>query len=289
MVPMIDRYLLRYFLAVIDQGNFSRAATQCGVSQPSLSVGIARLERDLGCSLFERSSRRVELTAHGVRLAAHARRIEADFLLAEALGDAESAPLRLRLGVIATLPTRWIEAAINRIRAQLPALKLELVEGREAELQTRLDRGRIDAALTLVRDPGSRAIAIFDEGYALAMAESHPLAARESVAAEEVADNVMLVRRQCEVLAQTSRHFTTRGVRPFMAARSLSDDRILAYVRAGLGITLMPCSYAHEGIAMPRLAGFDLRRTIGLVTAPKRDSPAARTMLETIATTLAPR
>ena len=94
MVPMIDRYLLRYFLAVIDQGNFSRAAAQCGVSQPSLSVGIARLERDLGCSLFERSSRRVELTAHGVRLAAHARRIEAHFLLAEALGGAEIAPLR---------------------------------------------------------------------------------------------------------------------------------------------------------------------------------------------------
>ena len=75
---MIDRYHLRYFLAVIDQGNFSKAAATCNVSQPTLSVGIAKIEKMLGQTLFLRTNRRVELTDAGARLASHARRIEAE-------------------------------------------------------------------------------------------------------------------------------------------------------------------------------------------------------------------
>ena len=75
---MIERYLLRYFLAVVDQGNFSRAAAHCLVSQPTLSVGIAKLEQAVGAPLFLRSNQRVELTEAGSRLLSHARRIERD-------------------------------------------------------------------------------------------------------------------------------------------------------------------------------------------------------------------
>ncbi|MCP1472322.1 DNA-binding transcriptional LysR family regulator [Sphingobium sp. OAS761] len=88
---MLDRYLLRYFLAVVDQGNFSRAAAHCTMSQPMLSVGIARLERTLGMALFVRSNQRVELTGGGTRFLAHARRIEREFNLAmQSMGMADS-------------------------------------------------------------------------------------------------------------------------------------------------------------------------------------------------------
>lgn len=76
---MSDRYLLRYFLAVIDQGNFSKAAAHCNVLQPTLSAGIAKLESSLGRPLFNRTNRLVELTGAVVSLAGHARRIEAEF------------------------------------------------------------------------------------------------------------------------------------------------------------------------------------------------------------------
>ncbi|HLZ99343.1 MAG TPA: LysR family transcriptional regulator, partial [Steroidobacteraceae bacterium] len=62
---MIDRYLLRYFLAVIDCGSFSKAAKQLNVAQPTLSVGIGKLERLLGASLFQRTSKRVNITEAG--------------------------------------------------------------------------------------------------------------------------------------------------------------------------------------------------------------------------------
>lgn len=264
---MIDSYLVRYFLAVVDEGNFSRAAQRCGVSQPTLSVGIAKLENTLGHLLFNRTNRRVELTAAGARFAIHARRIETELAVAlQAMSDVAASKL-IRLGVISTIPTSWIEAATHLAR-RTDGEKLELVEGRMRDLLPRLERGRVDVVIgTLGTDRRERET-LFEEGYALALAKTHPLALRRSVEAEEIADADMLVRRHCEALADVSRFFTQHGSRPFFAARVLNDDRALAYVRAGLGITVMPQGFAGSGIAMPRLGGFDLRRRIGILAEP---------------------
>src|SRR5688572_14365410 len=102
---MIDRYLLRYFLAVVDRGTFSRAAQQVNVAQPTLSVGIAKLERLLGTPLFHRSSQRVHLTEAGSRFAVHARRIENEFNLAESAVSGMQSLRTLRIGALSTIPT----------------------------------------------------------------------------------------------------------------------------------------------------------------------------------------
>jgi LysR family transcriptional regulator, hydrogen peroxide-inducible genes activator len=286
---MIDRYLLRYFLAVIDQGNFSKAATTCNVSQPTLSVGIAKLEQLLGQPLFLRTNRRVELTEAGARLAPHARRIEAEFAQAEREVRQADVEPALRLGVITSLPAHWIETVLHRHRASGSAGPIEIVEARERDLTERLARGRIDAALGIVREADGRfeAEPLFTEGYALALSARHPLAALELIEAEQLAHEPMIVRRHCELLADTSRHFTARGVRPFFPARTTSDDRALGYVRAGLGVTVMPDCFTAEGVVRPRLTDFGFTRTIGLLYAPHahgmRDAPALRTLRTVIA------
>ncbi|TVV74985.1 LysR family transcriptional regulator [Sphingomonas solaris] len=275
---MMDRYLLRYFLAVIDAGNFSRAAAQCNVSQPTLSVGIAKLERQAGQPLFHRTNRRVELTAAGARFATHARRIEAEFALAEHVVREAVPRTTLRLGVLVTIPAGWIETFVTRLGDTPGRLPIEIVEGRERDLIEQLSRGRIDVALTLVRAESDRFAAepLFEEGYALALPASHPLAGRHTIAAGELADNVMIVRRQCELLSDTSRHFTARGVRPFFAARTLSDERAIGYVRSGLGVTVMPACFRDPGIVRPRLADFAFTRTIGLLYGAHVDRTALR-------------
>jgi DNA-binding transcriptional LysR family regulator len=267
---MIDRYHLRYFLAVIDQGNFSKAARFCNVSQPTLSVGISKLEQSLGTTLFNRNNRRVELTRAGGQLVSYARRIEESFALAERnlRGAVDAKPLRL--GVLVTTPRRWIAAFLNVHRASSSQDRIEIVEGRERDLQDRLARGRIDAALTIIRDEpakGDREI-IFSEGYSLAMAATHPLSDRSAIAAEELINEPMILRRQCELLSETSRHFTARGVRPFFPARTMSDDRAIDYVKAGLGITVMPDGFADPGIVRPLMTNFTFRRNIGLIYGP---------------------
>ena len=278
---MIDRYHLRYFLAVVDAGNFSRAAAQMNVTQPTLSVGIAKLEDGLGARLFLRNSRRVQLTQAGARLLHHARAIESEFNALD-LRVFEQAPARtLRIGVLSTIPTRMIEAVVRANAAASAPDTLEIIEGAERDLLGRLQRLRIDVALTLVRPGESRFEheVLFEEGYRLAASADHPCAGMDVVAGESLAGETMIVRRHCEVLSETSRYFTDRGVRPHFSFRTTNDDRTTALVKAGLGVTVMPESLAEPGLAMPRLAGFNARRRIGLVWAEAPPAQASAAIL----------
>lgn len=264
---MIDRYQLRYFLAVVDQGNFSRAAAQCTVSQPTLSVGVAKLERDVGAKLFLRTSQRVQLTQAGTEFLAHARRIENEFALALQSVTGATQESVLRVGILRSIPGATLAEAMILMRQRDPAAKIELVEGTERELTGYVARGRVDCALTLVRRGSDRFLEekLCEEGYALAVPRDHPAANKAAVSAEELAGDVMIVRRHCEALSETSRHFTERGIRPHFAYRSTNDERVLRMVGIGLGVTVMPQGFTAPDVARPRLSGFTLSRTIGLV------------------------
>jgi DNA-binding transcriptional LysR family regulator len=285
---MIERYLLRYFLAVVDQGNFSRAAAHCHVSQPTLSVGIAKLEQSVGAPLFLRSNQRVELTGAGARLLGHARRIEREFNLAEQAGARVAQVAPLRIGLLTSIPGVLVAQAVAACQPG-DAQALELVPGTERELLARLDAERIDVALTLVRDGADRygARAIMQEGYGLALPASHALAGRAMIAAEELAGEVMIVRRHCEALSATSRYFVDRGVRPHFAFRATNDERVMQMVAAGLGVTVMPMGYDWPGMARAGLKDFGVRRTVGLLFSPRAQGlaqalPPILTALEAI-------
>lgn len=286
MVSMIDRYLLRYFLAVVDTGSFSKAAAQANVTQPTLSVGIGKLERLIGATLFHRTSQRVHLTEAGSRLLPHARRIENDFNLAvrSAVGASETSVVRL--GVLSTIPTPTLERLVAEHRRRDDPTQIEIVEGSERELIARLGRGRIDLALTVLRPNEEwRQELFYTEGYSLALPRWHRFAGAGSLKAEDLAQETMMVRRHCEVLSETSRYFTERGVRPRFSFRTTNDDKTLALVRAGLGITVMPDSYRDPEVARPRLCGFDLTRKIGILHG-KSSVPVPEPLLDVMRTTM---
>jgi len=263
----MDRYLLRYFLAIVETGNFSRAAARENVAQPTLSAGIAKLEAQLQARLFDRTNRRVHLTEAGSRLLVHARRIEHEFNLAQAAVSGAAPAKVLRVAVLSTVPAALIEEILARRPAG--AERIELLEGSEREVVSLLDRGRAEVALTAINPSTDRfeSERLHEEGYGLALPAGHRLAGAEVLDGEALADEVMMVRRHCEVLAQTSRYFTDRGVRPFFSYRGTSDEKVLALVRAGLGITVMPDSYRDPGVARVALEGFAPRRIIGLCYA----------------------
>lgn len=261
----MDGYLIRYFLSVVETGNFSRAAAQVNVSQPTLSVGIAKLEAQLGAKLFDRTNRRVHLTDAGNRFLVRARRIAHEFNQALDEVAGLERPRLIRVGVLTTIPTALIADAVGRHQAGDAAERVEILDGSARELTNLLDQGRIDVALTLIR-PGSSRFALeslFIEGFALALSRRHRLAEAESIEPEDLSAETMIVRRHCEVLSETSRFFTARNVRPEFAYRGFSDDRVLALVCAGLGLTVMPNSYRHPDLRRPRLTGFDYTREIG--------------------------
>lgn len=260
---MVERYLLRYFLAVVDQGNFSRAAAACNVSQPTLSAGIAKLEAAVETQLFIRSNQRVQLTEAGSRFLIHARRIEREFNEAlQAMGGGNPRPV-LRLGVLGSIPGALVSSAFAASACDPDAI--ELVFGTERELLGQLGRGRIEVCLGLVERGGERFLEepLMEEGYSIVLPQDHPLAERRQLAAEDLSAETMIVRRHCEALSETSRHFLERGVRPHFALRSTNDERVMQMVCAGLGVTVMPDCYHAPGMASVKMAGFTLQRVLG--------------------------
>lgn len=266
---MIDQYMLRYFLAVAEAGSFSRAAKNVSVTQPTLSAGIAKLERQLGARLFDRDRQGVSLTAAGSRFLVHARRIVEEY--AQALQDLQEAPEPrvLRVGVLHTIPTALVEDIVTRHHTMASGEVLELVDGGERDLAERLDRGRLDIAWTVIRPHHARfrPEALAKERYAMVLPTGHPLAGEESVEAEQLARDRMVVRRHCEALPDIDRFFTDRGVRPRFLLKTTSDERTLAMVRTGAGIGMMPESFSDPAVRFVRVRDFDLQREIGLLYA----------------------
>lgn len=263
----MDRYLLRYFLAVAELGSFSKAAARTSVTQPTLSVGIAKLEEEVGARLFERTTRRVSLTPAGSKFLQHARRITQEY--EAALREVSTTPQlkRVRAGILSTIPARDLERVVAEHAKNAGGEALEILDSTERDIANRLSDGRVDVAITILR-PGLESFAqeiLRTEPYVLFVAANHKLSGVESIDGGELAGETMIVRRQCEGLPEISRYFTNRDVRPSFSLRTLSDDRAMSMVAAGLGVTVAPSSFKAPGLAAVKLAGFELSRDVGLV------------------------
>lgn len=263
----MDRYLLRYFLAVAELGSFSKAAQRVSVTQPTLSVGIAKLEQEVGARLFERTTRRVSLTPAGSKFLQHARRITQEY--EAALREVSNTPQlkRVRAGILSTIPARDLERVVAAHAKNSGGEALEILDSTERDIANRLSDGRLDVAITILR-PGLESFAqekLRNEPYVLFVSANHKLSGVEEIEGGELAGETMIVRRQCEGLPEISRYFTNRDVRPSFSLRTLSDDRAMSMVAAGLGVTVAPASFAAPGLASVNLAGLNLSRDVGLV------------------------
>ncbi|MGG5809885.1 LysR substrate-binding domain-containing protein [Falsiroseomonas sp. CW058] len=234
---------LRYLLAVAGHGHFGRAAEACGVSQPTLSIQIRRLEEGLGVALFERTARAVVPTEACARLIGHVRAAvaEADAILAVARDLRDPLAGRFRLGVIPTLAPYLLPLVFAPLREALPALELEPWEDQTAALLERLRAHELDAALLATEAEGQdlASQALFAEPFLAALPPDHPLAARDAVAEEDLgADILVLADGHClrdQALAACGRSGALGG-----ALRAASLSTLLNMVAAGYGTTLIP-------------------------------------------------
>jgi DNA-binding transcriptional LysR family regulator len=261
---MIKRSHIRQFLAVVAAGSFTQAAARLRVTQPTLSLGIAELEKIVGTRLIIRDRRQIRLTEDGGRFLPLARDLEQGFRAADAFGQGPARDWpEIRMGVIRTLPGAALEALIGALSAHVA---LELLEGTDSELRAAMADGRLDLILGLLRPGESDALELADEPYVMLVPEGHRL--HGMVSPEDLASEIMIARRSCEVLDETSRFFTSHQVRPRFAFKSESDERCLHMVVAGLGMTHAPLSLACPGTRRLEVAGYDLRRRLGLRWGP---------------------
>ncbi len=238
---------LRYLLAVAEHRHFGRAAKACGISQPTLSVQIRKLEAALGVALFERAGKSVTPTEACERLGLHIRAAvaegEAIFAVARLLRD----PLagRFRLGIIPTLAPYLLPLVFAPLRAALPALEVEPWEDQTAALLERLRAHALDAALlaTTVDGQDLASQPLFREPFLAALPPEHPLAARAVVAEADLArDILVLADGHClrdQALAACGQSGAQSGALGG-ALRAASLPTLLNMVAAGYGTTLIP-------------------------------------------------
>ena len=169
---------LEYVVAIADNGSFVRAAEHCRVAQPSLSAQVRKLENSLGIVVFERTTRRVIVTADGKAFVEQARRVLAEARLLFTVAQRSDEPFggSLRLAAMATLGPYLFPRILPGVRKNYPNLVLVLSEGLTAELVPKLIHGEIDAVLLSLPqiDPALATATIFSEPFLLACPKGHP-------------------------------------------------------------------------------------------------------------------
>jgi LysR family hydrogen peroxide-inducible transcriptional activator len=234
---------LRYLLAIAEHGHFGRAAEACGISQPTLSIQLRKLEDLLGVALFERGGKTVAPTEACERLIGHVRSAvaEADAILTLARSLRDPLAGRFRLGIIPTLAPYLLPLVFGPLRDALPTLEVEPWEDQTTALLDRMRAHELDAALLATEEDGPDLVSqpLFSEPFLAALPPEHPLAARTEVAEEELAPDILvLADGHClrdQTLAACGQAATRAG-----ALRAASLPTLLNMVAAGYGTTLVP-------------------------------------------------
>ncbi len=234
---------LRYLLALAQHENFGRAASACGISQPTLSVQVRKLEEALGVTLFERTSKGAMRTAACERLIGHARVAvaETDAMLAVARNLGDPLAGRFRLGMIPTLAPYLLPLIFDPIRQALPALEVEPWEDLTPALLERLRAHELDAVLLATEPDGAdlTSRALFVEPFLAALPPEHPLANRAAVDEADLARDILVL---ADGHCLRDQALTACGASGALggAMRAASLTTLLNMVAAGYGTTLVP-------------------------------------------------
>ena len=281
----MEMHQVRYFLAICETLNFTRAAQLCNVAQPSLTRAIKKLEEELGDALFRRERNQTHLTDLGRLMKPHIETIATATESARAEADDFNAPdhPKITLGVMATIgPTQMI-GLLSRLKEELPSIDLEIREAPGADLVGMMLAGELELALIGLPDLPERlkAIPLYTERYTVAFAKGHRFEDFNGIACGELDGEDYLKRVHCEF----SDHFKALDHEKNWAVNvrytSEREDWIQALVLAGHGCCVMPEFLPSlPGIATRPVTDPEVSRTISMVTVAGRPySPAIRAIM----------
>ncbi len=250
---MIDLTWLRYFLTVAEAGSFSQAARRLGVSQPTLSVQVARLEEELGTSLLRRHSGGVEATAAGQRLIASAQKLLANVAEIErevrATSSEPSGPLR-----IATVPsvgTYLLPEVLDGYLRRFPQVRPSLVYALSTAGLEDLEHGRADLAViaSAQQPPTTESVRLGDDPLVLACGPGHRLWGRKLIKPKDLEGERFVGLEAGSPTGRLVEHFLGRHkVHVTWAGRATEVTALAQLVRIGFGLAFLP-RLAVRGLA----------------------------------------
>jgi DNA-binding transcriptional LysR family regulator len=257
---------LRYFVAVAEERNLTRAAARLHIAQQSLSQQIRTLESQLGATLFERSTRGVELTAVGAVLLREARPVlaQAERAVEAVRRAARGEQGELRVGFLSTVANYFMPPVVRAFRERHPGVTLHTEDVPIAALVAGLRDGTLDAGLSrppLVDDLATEVV--LREPVAAVLPEGHRLADRPELTLADLADEpwVLTPRASWPPWHRSyDEDFARAGYRPRVVQRGTTPQGLLALVAAGVGVTrltLSSRSLRDSGVVFVPLTGDD--------------------------------
>ncbi len=285
----METHQLRYFLAVAQTGRFTSAARTCNVSQPSLSIQIAKLEEELGGPLFERTRKGGNLTARGETFLPRAKAILQEMESAREDAKALSGLTlgKVSLGCMPTTGAHLLPPILTAFRKAHPKIQVQLREESSPNLALALEQGEVELAVMDEAGlrPGLDQQTILAEELLLALHAKHPLAGKKSLALKQVSNEPFILMKAGHGFRQiTLDLFRQAGLEPKVVFESGGIETVQALVAAGLGISLVPRMVAtFPGVAYPVISQPKAIRTLSLAWRKKgKLSPAAEALKKVI-------
>ena len=239
---------LRYFLAVAEERNITRAAEKLHIAQPPLSRQIQQLEDLLGVTLFVRGSRPLELTEAGHHFRKHAEQlVTLSKNLIATTRDIGKVEAKFTMAFVGSTLYGLLPEVIRRFKQAHPHVDLSLVEMTTLEQMRALKDGEIDVGIGRIRhdDPNVRRILLRDEPLVAVIPSGHPLAESETVSLQDLATETLILYPKaphpnfCDLILQA---FHDRGLTPDRTIEAREIQISLGLVAAGMGVTIAPKS-----------------------------------------------
>jgi LysR family hydrogen peroxide-inducible transcriptional activator len=279
---MITLRQLRYLTSLARHRHFGRAAADCAVTQPALSMQVRALEREIGTELVERRPGEIALTDTGLDVAQRAEQIlTATRDLVDFARHRDVLSGRLALGIIPTLAPYILPRVLPHLQAKYPQLRLEVRETQTKLLLDELTRGELDAVMLALPADGAdmETLALFDDAFLLAVPAADVLSARYRVGVEDVDQHRLILLEEGHCLRDQALAFcaTSRRDQPAgLGATSLAT--VMQMVANGYGVTLLPevavdAEVRDKRVKLLRFSAPEPARTIGLAwrrTSPRR-------------------
>ena len=295
MVALMQFQQLQYFVAVAETRHFTRAAELVHVAQPSLSQQIKALERELGADLFLRARGNITLTDAGEALLPLARRIlaDADTARHEVQELVQLRSGRVRLGATPSLCTGLLPDVLRAFHDRYPGIRLLIEEGGSHDLVRELARGALDLALVVLPlptpSPALTTVELLREDLVVVSSPDAPSPGRgrRTVRVGDLeGERLVMFRHGYDLRELTVAACRAEGFEPDFAVEGGEMDAVLGFVRAGLGVAVVPRMVAAKsgrGLRVTALARPGLHRTIALAhrsdVAPPRAARELQRML----------
>lgn len=280
----MEIYQIRYFLAVSETLNFTRAAERCYVSQPALTKAIQKLEDLLGGRLFDRTKNAVQLTDLGRAMLPNFQQI---YATANQTREHAKRLVReqraiVRVGVMCTLDFNMLLPGFIGYQQAHPKVDVLFREGTLESLTDALDKNEIDLGIMSSPHAFPKRFAVtpmFSEDFVIAHGPQHRFAKMKNLSVTDLRDEPYCERLNCEFSDYIGRTLEERGIDVRTVQETTSEDWIQGMVRAGYGIAYMPKSLADVA-KLPSITTPDceFRRNVGalvLAERPLSDATAA--------------